>query len=96
MRFSSASIPDVPTELNSTVKSTDPLSAELSARIPGAEGVGLTATFTKADVVLPTNGYQGEAADVPTTLDVQHDRSVDLASLRPLDGATIDTRPAVG
>ena len=96
VRFSSASIPDVPTELNSTVKGTDPLSAELSARIPGAEGVGLTATFTKADVVLPTAGYQGEAADVPTTLDVQHDKNVDVASLRPLDGATIDTPSSRG
>ncbi|MCG5469794.1 Ig-like domain repeat protein [Micromonospora sp. LAH09] len=96
VRFSSASIPDVPTELNSTVKQTDPLSAELSARIPGAEGVGLTATFTRADVVLPTGGYQGEAADVPTTLDVQHDKNVDVTSLRPLDGSTIDTPSSRG
>ncbi|MEU7926556.1 carbohydrate-binding protein [Micromonospora sp. NPDC049107] len=96
VRFSSASIPDVPTELNATIKNTDPLSAELSARIPGTEGVGLTATFTKADVVLPTKGYQGEAADVPTTLDVQHDRSVDVTSLRPLDGSTIDSPSSRG
>ncbi|GAB3947052.1 hypothetical protein GCM10027614_41610 [Micromonospora vulcania] len=91
VRFSSASIPDVPNGLDATVKGTDPLSAELSARIPGEDGVALTATFTKADVVLPTGGYQGEAADVPTTLDVQHDKNVDVGSLRPLDGATIDT-----
>ncbi|MEH1166268.1 carbohydrate-binding protein [Micromonospora sp. CPCC 205539] len=91
VRFSSASIPDVPTGLDAAVKGTDPVSAELSARIPGEDGVALTATFTKADEVLPTGGYQGEAADVPTTLDVQHDKSVNVASLRPLDGATVDT-----
>ncbi|GAA2623136.1 hypothetical protein GCM10010399_62950 [Dactylosporangium fulvum] len=88
IRFTSASIPDVPDALNAAVTGDD---ATLSAKVPGAAGVPLTATFTKADVVLPTAGYQGEATGVPTTLDVAHDATVKVDSLRPLDGKTIDT-----
>ncbi|GIG92669.1 carbohydrate-binding protein [Plantactinospora endophytica] len=91
VRFTSASIPDVPTELGAAVAGGNAPSATLSAKIPGEDGVPLTATFTRADLVLPTAGYQGEASAVPTTLDVAHDRTVDVASLRPLDGRTIDT-----
>ena len=91
IHFTSASIPDVPTELDAAVSGTNAPSAVLSAKVPGEEGVPLTATFTKADVVIPSSGYQGEASAVPTTLDVTHDSSVVVDSLRPLDGKTIDT-----
>ncbi|MGC9670745.1 carbohydrate-binding protein [Planosporangium sp. 12N6] len=91
IHFTSANIPDVPTDLNATVTGANAPSAALSAKVPGADGVPLTATFTKADVVLPSAGYQGEATAVPTTLDVAHDANVKLDSLRPLDGQTIDT-----
>ncbi|WP_164842747.1 carbohydrate-binding protein [Actinoplanes solisilvae] len=90
IKFSSASIPDVPTSLTADVDSSA-TSATLSALIPGDDGTPLTATFTKADVVLPTAGYQGVANAVPTTLDVAHDGTVKLDSLRPLDGQTVDT-----
>ncbi|MEU4291270.1 Ig-like domain repeat protein [Kribbella sp. NPDC026596] len=91
IHFTSASIPDVPTDLGATVTGVNEQAAALSARIPGEDGVLLTATFTKADVVIPSAGYQGEAAAVPTTLDVAHDQNVNVDSLRPLDGETIDT-----
>ncbi|MBE1492757.1 carbohydrate-binding protein [Plantactinospora soyae] len=91
VRFTSASIPDVPTGLGAAVTGGHSPSATLSATIPSADGLPLTATFTKADVVIPTAGYQGEASAVPTTLDVAHDKGVDVGSLRPLDGRTIDT-----
>ncbi|GIF49402.1 calcineurin-like phosphoesterase family protein [Asanoa ferruginea] len=91
VHFSSASIPDVPTGLDAAVTGTNAPSATLSAKVPGEDGVPLTATFTKADVVAPSAGYQGIAAAVPTTLDVQHGPGVELDSLRPLDGRTIDT-----
>ncbi|GAA1381796.1 hypothetical protein GCM10009661_58980 [Catellatospora chokoriensis] len=91
IRFTSASIPDVPAELTATVGDPNVPAARLSARIPGEQGVPLTATFTKADVVLPTAGYQGEAVTVPTTLDVAHDGAVKVDSLRPLDGQAVDT-----
>ena len=91
IRFTSASIPDVPTALDTSVAGTNGPVATLSAKIPGEEGVPLTATFTKADVVSPSAGYQGVAAAVPTTLDVQHEGTVDVGSLRPLDGRTVDT-----
>ncbi|MBB5977807.1 Ig-like domain repeat protein [Kribbella solani] len=91
IRFTSASIPDVPTELGATVSGVNEQTAKLSAKIPGEAGVPLTATFTKADVVIPSTGYQGEAADVPTTLDVAHDQTVDVNSLRPLDNRIVDT-----
>ncbi|NJC73449.1 hypothetical protein HC031_27540 [Planosporangium thailandense] len=91
IHFTSANIPAVPTDLSATVTGTNAPSATLSAKVPGADGVPLTATFTKADVVLPSTGYQGAATAVPTTLDVAHDANVKLDSLRPLDGQTIDT-----
>lgn len=91
VHFSSASIPDVPTELGASVTGVNTVSARLSAKVPGEDGVPLTATFTKADVVLPSSGYQGVATAVPTRLDVAYDEKVDVGSLRPLDGKTIDT-----
>ncbi|SNT63910.1 Calcineurin-like phosphoesterase [Asanoa hainanensis] len=91
VRFTSASIPDVPTDLDSAVTGTIAPAATLSAKVPGEDGVPLSATFTRADVVGPTAGYQGVSAGVPTTLDVAHSDGVDIGSLRPLDGRTIDT-----
>ncbi|WP_051366379.1 carbohydrate-binding protein [Hamadaea tsunoensis] len=91
IHFTSASIPDVPADLGAAVSGNTSPAATLSATVPGEAGVPLTATFTKADVVLPTTGYQGEAAGVPTTLDVAHDTTVKVASLRPLDGQSVDT-----
>ncbi|MCP2327061.1 chitodextrinase [Hamadaea flava] len=91
IHFTSASIPDVPTDLTATVTGGTSPSATLTAKTPGADGTALTATFTKADVVLPTSGYQGTASAVPTTLDVAHDATVKVESLKPLDGQSIDT-----
>ncbi|MER7005994.1 carbohydrate-binding protein [Dactylosporangium sp. NPDC000555] len=91
VHFTSANIPDVPADLAAALTGTNVPSANLSAKVPGSAGVPLTATFTKADVVLPTGGYQGTASAVPTTLDVAHDGSVDVGSLRPLDGRSVDT-----
>lgn len=91
IHFTSASIPDVPTDLGASLTGVNDQTATLSAKIPGEAGVPLTATFTKADVVTPVQGYQGEAADVPTSLDVAHDKTVDVNSLKPLDGKTVDT-----
>ncbi|TCC31023.1 Ig-like domain repeat protein [Kribbella speibonae] len=91
IHFTSASIPDVPSDLAATVTGVNEQTATLSAKIPGEDGVPLTATFTKASVVTPVLGYQGEAAAVPDSLDVAHDKTVDVNSLKPLDGKTIDT-----
>ncbi|MER7251548.1 Ig-like domain repeat protein [Kribbella sp. NPDC000426] len=91
IHFTSASIPDVPTNLTAAVTGVNDQTARLTAQIPGETGVQLNATFTKADVVTPVQGYQGEAADVPTSLDVAHDKTVDVNSLKPLDGKTVDT-----
>ncbi|WP_410791343.1 Ig-like domain repeat protein [Kribbella sp. C-35] len=91
IHFTSASIPDVPTDLSATVTGVNEQTAKLSAKIPGETGVPLTATFTKASVVTPVQGYQGEASDVPDSLDVAHDKTVDVNSLKPLDGKTVDT-----
>ena len=71
INFTSAYIPSVPTSLSSDVAEG---SAVLSAALDGPA----TATFTAADVVLPTGGYQGVSAAVPTTLDVAHDATVDV------------------
>ena len=102
VRFTSASIPDVPTGLDSAVSGTNAPSATLSAKVPGEDGVPLTATFTKADVVAPTAGYQGVSATVPTTLDVRHDgwrrRRLAAPARRPHDRHPVQPRrglPAV-
>ncbi|WP_433205980.1 carbohydrate-binding protein [Dactylosporangium sp. CS-047395] len=92
IHFTSADIPDVPAELTASVTGTaNRPTANLSARVPGAAGVPLTATFTKADMVLPSGGYQGTASSVPAALDVAHDTTVDVGSLQPLDGRTLAT-----
>ncbi len=81
----------MPTDLTATLSGPNASSATLSAKIPGEDEVPLTATFNRADMVLPSTGYQGEALAVPTTLDVAHDAAVQVDSLRPLDGRTVDT-----
>lgn len=88
IHFSSASIPDVPADL---AASLTPGAAGLSARLPGAEGTALTASFEKADLKLPSTGYQGVADSVPTTLDVAHEDGVAVDSLQPLDGRVVTT-----
>ncbi|WP_244931960.1 Ig-like domain repeat protein [Nocardioides sp. W7] len=88
VEFTSVSIPEIPSALDSTVEGE---SAELSATLGGEEGVPMTATFTQADVVLPMVGYQGTAAEVPTRLDVAGDPVTRIRSLQPFDSRTIDT-----
>jgi hypothetical protein len=88
VEFSSVSIPEIPSALDSTVEGD---SAELSATLGGEQGVPVTATFTQADVVLPTSGYQGTAAEVPTRLDVAGDPVTRIRSLQPFDSRSIDT-----
>ncbi len=91
--FTSASIPSSPTDVSTTIGGTaNAPTATLSAKLPGEADVPLTATFTAARVITPpASGYQGEAREVPTTLDVAHDGSVDVASLQPIDGRSIET-----
>lgn len=88
VEFTSVSIPEVPSALDSEV---DGSSAELSATLAGEPGVPMTATFTEADVVLPTAGIQGTASAVPTRLDVAGDPVTKIRSLQPFDSRTIDT-----
>ncbi|GAA4373585.1 Ig-like domain repeat protein [Nocardioides caricicola] len=89
VRFTSASIPDVPTDLTSTV---DGDSATLSAVIPGEDGTDLQATFTRADVVIPSEAYQGTATAVPTQLDVRQDTTVvAVRALQPGDDRSVET-----
>lgn len=91
--FSSASIPEVPTDLRADLRGDVPETpeAELSATVPGAAGEQLTATFTKSDVVTPTSGYQGVASGVPSELDVAGDPVVRPRSLQPLDERVVET-----
>ncbi|WP_110207387.1 Ig-like domain repeat protein [Nocardioides daejeonensis] len=93
VEFSSASIPEVPTDLTST---PDGDQAVLSSLVNGESGVDLKTTFTRADILLPTQGYQGKADSVPTQLDVAGDPVTKLRSLQPFDQRTIDTASAKG
>lgn len=89
VRFTSASIPDVPADLAATVEGD---SATLSALIPGEDGTELDASFTQADVVVPSTAYQGTARAVPTQLDVTSDTDViAVQRLQPADSRSVDT-----
>ncbi|MFS3128426.1 Ig-like domain repeat protein [Nocardioides sp. Bht2] len=93
VNFSSASIPEVPTDLTA---STEDDTATLTSVIHGEEGVDVTAEFTEAEIVLPEAGYQGKASAVPTQLDVAGDPVTRVESLQPFDSRTIETPSAKG
>lgn len=93
LEFTSASIPEVPTNLTSTVEGE---TATLSTTVAGEDGVDVVATFSQAEIVLPTTGYQGKASEVPTQLDVAGDEVTRIRSLQPFDSRTVDTPSAKG
>ncbi|WP_139980755.1 Ig-like domain repeat protein [Nocardioides litoris] len=85
IRFTSAGVPDAPTDLRPVPGTTDVArSADLSAVVAVPGGGDVTAQFTAADVVVPTAGFQGTATAVPTTLEVAGEQQVDASSLTPL------------
>ncbi|TYL55071.1 hypothetical protein FXB39_05645 [Nocardioides sp. BGMRC 2183] len=89
LAFQNAGIPAEPTEL-APLDGTTGLGSdvELSARVTTPGGNGVTATFSEAEVIAPSTAFAGVADNIPTTLAVEGEESVDAASIAPLtDGA---------
>lgn len=83
--FTSAGIPDAPSELTPVSGTTDVgRSVDLTAAVSVPGGGDVSATFTAAEVVVPRTGFQGTARRVPTTLEVAGETAVDTATLTPL------------
>lgn len=90
--FHNAGIPAAPTELT-PADATDGLdtSVDLSARVTTPGDNGVTATFREAEVVAPSTGFTGVADDIPTTLAVEGEESVDPASIAPLTEGSVES-----
>ncbi|GAA4385233.1 metallophosphoesterase [Agromyces bauzanensis] len=91
--FTSAGIPDVPTELAPAYGAADVGdSATLSARVAEPDGGDVTATFSQAEILTPNQVWQGTFQGIPTTLRVEGEQVVAGApALLPGDGITLDT-----
>ena len=90
--FTSAGIPDAPAELAPAGGATGVSgSVTLQAKVSEPDGGDVTATFQQAEILTPNQGWQGSAAEVPTTLTVAGESSVgSTKALAPGDGRTLD------
>ncbi|WP_448809054.1 metallophosphoesterase [Agromyces bauzanensis] len=91
--FTSAGIPDVPTDLAPASGATDVSgSVRLQAKIDEPDGGDVTASFSQAEILTPNQVWQGTSQAIPTTLRVEGEQVVAGApSLLPGDGLTLDT-----
>ncbi|GAA1853943.1 hypothetical protein GCM10009751_08350 [Myceligenerans crystallogenes] len=85
--FTSAGIPDAPAELTPASGSRGvEAPVTLSARVGEPDGGDVTTTFTRAEAVTPGRAWQGEAAAVPTTLQVPGESAIgDTGAFAPGD-----------
>ncbi|MFD4958108.1 metallophosphoesterase [Microbacterium sp. NPDC058389] len=95
--FTSAGIPDAPTELAPAGGATGVSgTVTLKAKVSEPDGGDVTATFQQAEILTPNQGWQGSAPEVPTTLTVAGESNVGgTKALAPGDGLTLDS-PASG
>ncbi|MBD8080644.1 metallophosphoesterase [Cellulosimicrobium arenosum] len=91
--FSSAGIPDAPSDLTPEHGTTDVAgSIELGARVAVPGGGDVTATFSRVESVHPVLAAQGSAPTVPTTtLEVEGEEPAAVDALVPADDATLDS-----
>ncbi|MFI2104938.1 metallophosphoesterase [Isoptericola sp. NPDC019693] len=88
--FTSAGVPDVPTDLAPAAGSTDVGSpVTLLARVAGPDDGKVTATFAQADVLLPGEVRQGTADAVPTELNPRGSTKASTKGLAAGDGKTL-------
>lgn len=92
--FTSAGIPDAPIVVAPAGGSTDVAgTVTLEATVSEPDGGDVTAEFQQAEILTPNQGWQGSAAEVPTTLTVAGETNVgSTKALAPADGATLDSR----
>lgn len=88
--FSSAGIPDTPTELAPPLGTTDVSgSVTLSAKVAEPDGGKVDATFSQAEILTPNQAYQGTTTTLPTTLRVKGEQRVKAGGLEPVDGKSL-------
>jgi hypothetical protein len=91
--FTSAGIPDAPVEL-APASGTEGIgdTVTLSAKVGDPDGGEVGATFSQAEILTPSQVWQGTAPQVPTTLQVEGEEKIAGAeALLPADGLTLDT-----
>ncbi|WP_418274963.1 metallophosphoesterase [Isoptericola jiangsuensis] len=93
--FTSAGIPDAPTDLAPTSGATDVgRETELSATVSVPGGGDVTASFAEAKIVTPDRAWQGTSAVVPTELSPRGQERASTRDLDPADGRTLDSPAA--
>lgn len=94
--FRSAGIPDVPSDLRPASGSTDiGGTATLSATVAEPDGGPVTATFAQAQILTPTQGWQGTTDQAPTTLQIPGEQRIGSTKvLAPGDAGTLSSAAA--
>lgn len=90
--FVSAGIPDAPADV-APASGTSGVgrTATLRATVSEPDGGRVTARFSAAEILTPTKAWQGEATDVPSTLDVRGQKKLSTGALEPGDGRSADS-----
>ncbi|MEU4387932.1 metallophosphoesterase [Promicromonospora sp. NPDC023805] len=90
--FVSAGIPDVPADVAPASGTSDVgRTATLRATVAEPDDGQVTATFSSAEILTPTQAWQGEATEVPSTLSVRGEKKLSTRALEPGDGRSADS-----
>jgi len=94
--FRSAGIPDVPTDLAPASGSTGiGDTATLSAKVAEPDGGPVTAVFSQAQILTPSQGWQGTTNQLPTTLQIPGEERIGSTQvLAPGDAGTLPSAAA--
>lgn len=94
--FVSAGIPDVPADVAPASGTSDVgRTATLRATLAEPDDGRVTATFSSAEILTPSQAWQGEAPEVPSTLSVRGEKKLSTRALEPGDSRSADS-PASG
>lgn len=94
--FVSAGIPDVPADVTPASGTSDVgRTATLRATVAEPDDGRVTATFSSAEILTPTQAWQGEAPEVPSTLSVRGEKKLSTRALEPGDDRSANS-PASG
>ncbi len=90
--FVSAGIPDVPADV-APASGTAGVgrTATLQATVSEPDGGDVTARFSAAEILTPSDAWQGESDGVPTELRVPGQRQLSTRALEPGDGRSADS-----
>ncbi|MFD2025951.1 metallophosphoesterase [Promicromonospora aerolata] len=89
--FTSAGIPDTPADVAPASGASDVGgTATLSAQVTEPDGGEITTTFSSAEILTPTQAWQGESDGVPTDLRVPGQEKLGTKALAPGDGRSAD------